>query len=200
MKAQIPPAVGNFGDVGRTCRSTAATRYPHKSVRAKSADPLSNGTPWTAAKKPVHATTAAAPDWTARGLNGSRIISKASPCKKRCCMIDGGRVGSGHMIGSVQVDRILHELVTSNVSVSALGDMRGACTLYGVRRKLCVERLESIRSIYRGPTVSVVSSVEASVQRAERRRANLSSVVCGPCTQTHRIRAAGDQRHRRRWA
>ena len=102
-------------------------------------------------------------------------------------MIDGGHVGSGHVIGSMQVDRNLHELVTSNVSVSALGDVRGACTLYGVRRKLCVERLESIRSIYHGPTVSVISSVEASVQRAERRRANLSSVVGGPC----RLRVPG---------
>ena len=71
-------------------------------------------------------------------------------------MIDAGHVAIGHVIGSLQIDRILHELVTSNVSVSALGDVRGACTLYGVRRKVCVERLESIRYIYCGPTVSVV--------------------------------------------
>ena len=97
-------------------------------------------------------------------------------------MIDAGHVAIGHVIGSLQIDRILHELVTSNVSVSALGDVRGACTLYGVRRKICVERLESIRSTYRGPTVSVISSVEASVQRAERRRANLSRHLRRPRT------------------
>ena len=44
-------------------------------------------------------------------LSSLRMICKAASCDKRLCMIDVGHVAIGHVSGSDQVGRVLHEVI-----------------------------------------------------------------------------------------
>ena len=45
-------------------------------------------------------------------LSSLRKICKAASCDKRLCMIDVGRVAIGHVSGSDQIGRVLHDVIT----------------------------------------------------------------------------------------
>ena len=49
------------------------------------------------------------------GLSSLRKTCKAASFDKRLCMIDAGHVVIGHVSGSDQLGRVLHEVVTFNV-------------------------------------------------------------------------------------
>ena len=60
-------------------------------------------------------------------LSSSRKTCKAASFDKRLCMIDVDHVVIGHVIGSHQLGRVLHEMI----SFCILGDrLRESCTLY----------------------------------------------------------------------
>ena len=60
----------------------------------------------------VHVTVAAAVlDGLVCAIN-CRIIRTAMPCKKRTSMVDSDPVATAHVIGSRQLDRSVHEMVT----------------------------------------------------------------------------------------
>ena len=59
-------------------------------------------------------------------LSSLRMICKAASCDKRLCMIDVGHVAIGHVSGSDQVGRVLHEMI----NICILGErLRESCTL-----------------------------------------------------------------------
>ena len=59
-------------------------------------------------------------------LSSLRMICKAASCDKRLCMIDVGHVAIGHVSGSDQVGRVLHEVI----NICILGErLRESCTL-----------------------------------------------------------------------
>ena len=59
-------------------------------------------------------------------LSSLRKICKAASCDKRLCMIDVGRVVIGHVSGSDQLGRVLHEVI----NICILGErLRESCTL-----------------------------------------------------------------------
>ena len=54
------------------------------------------------------------------------MICKAGSCDKRLCMIDVGHVVIGHVSGSDQIGRVLHEVI----NICILGErLRESCTL-----------------------------------------------------------------------
>ena len=68
-------------------------------------------------------------------LSSLRMICKAASCDKRLCMIDVGRVVIGHVSGSDQLGRVLHEVI----NICILGErLRKSCTLCR-ESELCVE-------------------------------------------------------------
>ena len=105
-------------------------------------------------------------------LSSLRMICKAASCDKRLCMIDVGHVAIGHVSGSDQVGRVLHEVI----NICILGErLRESCTLCRESevcwREPCVELLKSVSSIDRGATFNRSTRVEACVGHGKRRRA-----------------------------
>ena len=87
-------------------------------------------------------------------LSSLRMICKAASCDKRLCMIDVGHVAIGHVSGSDQVGRVLHEVI----NICILGErLRESCTLCRESevcwREPCVELLKSVSSIGCGATI-----------------------------------------------
>ena len=59
-------------------------------------------------------------------LSSLRKICEPASCDKRLCMIDAGHEAIGHVSGSDQVGRVLHEMI----SICILGErLRESCTL-----------------------------------------------------------------------
>ena len=74
----------------------------------------------------VHVVTAAAKQDGLDGLSSLRKTCKAASCDKRLCMIDVDHVAIGHVIGSDQIGRVLHEVI----NICILGErLREPCTL-----------------------------------------------------------------------
>ena len=69
-------------------------------------------------------------------LSSLRMICKGGSCDKRRCMIDAGHAAMfGHVSGSDQVGRVLHEVI----NICILGErLRESCTLY-CESEACVE-------------------------------------------------------------
>ena len=74
------------------------------------------------------------------------------------------------------------------VSEALLGMCTCALKKCDVRRKVCVERLGSVRSIHRTALVNRVTHTKASLQRAERPRANSLELPRLPCSQSYASR------------
>ena len=69
------------------------------------------------------------------GLSSLHKTCKAASCDKRLCMIDSGHAAIGHVSGSDQVGRVLHEVI----NICILGErLRKSCTLY-CESETCVE-------------------------------------------------------------
>ena len=105
-------------------------------------------------------------------LSSLRKICKEASCDKRLCMIDSGHAAIGHVSGSDQVGRVLHEVV----NICILGErLRESCTLCRESevcwREPCVELLKSVSSIDCGATFNRSTRVEACVGHGKRRRA-----------------------------
>ena len=79
--------------------------------------------------------TAAAKQDGLDGLSSLRKTGKAASCDKRLCMIDVGHVAIGHVSGSDQIGRVLHEMI----NICILGErLRESCALY-CESEACVE-------------------------------------------------------------
>ena len=74
-------------------------------------------------------------DWILDRLSSLRMICKAASCDKRLCMIDVCHVAIGHVSGSDQLGRVLHEVI----NICILGErLRESCMLY-CESEACVE-------------------------------------------------------------
>ena len=63
------------------------------------------------------------------------MICEPASCDKRLCMIDAGHAAIGHVSGSDQVGRVLHEVI----NICILGErLHESCTLY-CESETCVE-------------------------------------------------------------
>ena len=68
-------------------------------------------------------------------LSSLRKICEPVSCHKRLCMIDVGQVVIGHVSGSDQIGRVLHEVI----NICILGErLRESCTLCR-ESEVCVE-------------------------------------------------------------
>ena len=86
---------------------------------------------------------------------------KSAPCFKRVSMIDCYHVPISHVSGSLQIDRVFHEVIIFTTRATSLRGVHDGMRMCGVRRELCVERLGSFRSIYRGTRVGRSTRVES---------------------------------------
>ena len=69
------------------------------------------------------------------GLSSLRKICEPASCDKRLCMIEVGHVVIGHVSGSDQTGRVLHEVI----NICILGErLRESCTLCR-ESEVCVE-------------------------------------------------------------
>ena len=82
-----------------------------------------------------------------------------------------------YVSGSHQLDRVLHKVVTFTVSARTETGVRLCLRVKCVRRKLCVQRLVSVRSIYRTGLVSMSTLAESPTGLREAPRANSSRAV-----------------------
>ena len=108
------------------------------------------------------------------GLSSSRMLCKALSCAKLAWMIDAVLVAIGHVSGSHQLGRDLHEDITFSILDQRLRSSRLLCALTVRRasgRKLRVELFKSISSIDRGATVNRSLSAEAYLGCDKRRGA-----------------------------
>ena len=112
-------------------------------------------------------------------------------------MIDADYAAINYVSGSHQLDRVLHKVVTFTVSARTETGVRLCLRVKCVRRKLCVQRLVSVRSIYRTGLVSMSTLAESptGLREAPRGRANSSRAVApppydSPCTTDAERRAA----------
>ena len=97
-------------------------------------------------------------------------------------MIDADYAAINYVSGSHQLDRVLHKVVTFTVSARTETGVRLCLRVKCVRRKLCVQRLVSVRSIYRTGLVSMSTLAESPTGLREAPRANSSRHVAPPCT------------------
>ena len=74
----------------------------------------------------VHVDTAAAVSHGLDGLSCLRKICKARPCAKLACVINADLVAIGHVSGSHQLGRVLHEVITICILGRCLHE---SCTL-----------------------------------------------------------------------
>jgi len=82
------------------------------------------------------------------------IASRASFRKSGSCIINADYTVTTHVLGKLHVALVFDEVSTlTGVGATGTGTGPEACTLdvslAGVRRKVCVELLGSVRSIYR---------------------------------------------------
>ena len=97
-------------------------------------------------------------------------------------MIDADYAAINYVSGSHQLDRVLHKVVTFTVSARTETGVRLCLRVKCVRRKLCVQRLVSVRSIYlTGLVVSMSTLAESPTGLREAPRANSSRHVAPPC-------------------
>ena len=92
-------------------------------------------------------------------------------------MIDADYAAINYVSGSHQLDRALHKVVTFTVSARTETGVRLCLRVKCVRRKLCVQRLVSVRSIYRTGLVSMSTLAESPTGLREAPRANSSRAV-----------------------
>ena len=115
------------------------------------------------------------------GLCSLRIVCKSASCVKLTCVINTDLVVISYVNGSRYLVVVTHEVIISMVSEALLGMCTCALKKCDVHRKVCVERLGSVRSIHRTALVNRVTHTKASLQRAERPRANSSELPRLPC-------------------
>ena len=96
------------------------------------------------------------------GLSSWRMICKAASCDKQLCMIDADKEAVGHVSGSHQIRRVLHDVITFTVIGQRLLE---SCTLCSDSETsvenwqlLCIELLKSVSSFGRGATVNSSTS------------------------------------------
>ena len=95
-------------------------------------------------------------------------------------MIDSDYAAISYVSGSHQIDRVLHKVVTFTVSARTETGVRLCLRVKCVRRKLCVQRLVSVRSIYRTGLVSMSTLAESPTGLREAPRANHPQHLPGP--------------------
>ena len=123
------------------------------------------------------------PPWcwmTHDGLCRLRIIFKSASCVKLTCVINTDLVPISYVNGSRYLVVFTHEVIISMVSEALLGMCTCALKKCDGRRKVCVERLGSVRSIHRTALVNRVTHTKASLHRAEQPRANSSELPRPP--------------------
>ena len=116
------------------------------------------------------------------GLCSLRIISKSASCVNLACVINTDHVGISHVTGSSYFVRALHEVLNHHGAGRASRDVRCALHLCGVRRKACVVRLGSIRSIYCAALVSSTTRAKPSAGPGGAPKSNPSQQVARPFT------------------
>ena len=103
-------------------------------------------------------------------------------------MIDADYAAINYVSGSHQLDRVLHKVVTFTVSARTETGVRLCLRVKCVRRKLCVQRLVSVRSIYRTGLVSMSTLAESPRRDCVKLRAQ---VLTCPGTPLYREKAHG---------
>ena len=103
-------------------------------------------------------------------------------------MIDADYAAINYVSGSHQLDRVLHKVVTFTVSARTETGVRLCLRVKCVRRKLCVQRLVSVRSIYRTGLVSMSTLAESPTGLREAPRANSSRAVAPPRGRSYGVR------------
>ena len=129
--------------------------------------------------------------WTANRLFWKGIASWAFSCKTATCVIDVDRERSNRVIGSLQIDVVMHDTFSCTLRSHSVG----ACTVARqnelFRRDLCVERLVSSMSTYWQALMSRVTHRKAFLARDTLRKQNHPQVVTPPVYACIRYTARG---------
>ena len=99
------------------------------------------------------------------GLINGCIFTAASPLKSVTCVVTTDPILTSGKRGLCLVEEFMHGCMLAPTREAQLSVSTCAMRLCGMYRKLCVERLGSVRSIYRPSLVSRNTRVEASMRR-----------------------------------
>lgn len=111
---------------------------------------------------------AARPPWTLPdGLINDCIFTAASPLKSVTCVVTTDPILMSGKRGLCPVEEFIHGCMLAPTRAAQLSVIHLCMILCVMYRKLCVERLESVRSIYRLGLVSRNTRVEASMRRED---------------------------------
>ena len=116
------------------------------------------------------------------GLCSLRIICKSASCIKLTCVINADLVAISYVDASCYLDRVMHEVVTSTAVGRASRHVHFALQWCGVRRKVCVVRLGSVRSIAPTALVSRTTRVKPSPGPGGGPKSNTPQHLPRPCT------------------
>ena len=98
------------------------------------------------------------------------------------CLINADLVAISHVAARCYFDRVMHEVVTSTAVGRASRHVHFALQWCGGCRKVCVVRLESVRSIAPTALVSRTTRVKPSPGPGGGPKSNPSQQVTQPCT------------------
>ena len=94
---------------------------------------------------------------------------RSIPCFQLGCMIDFHRVLTSYVRDSLQIRLVSREVITFTTREALVRDVCGGMQECGVCRELYVERLGSVRSIYRATSVGRRTRVESFAGREKLR-------------------------------
>ena len=101
------------------------------------------------------------------GLINGCIFTAASPLKSVTCVVTTDPILMSGKRGLCPVEEFMHGCMLAPMREALCPLSTCAMRLCGMHRKLCVERLGSVRSIYRPGLVSRSTRVEASPWRED---------------------------------